>query len=81
MIDVLEYADLIVKLNKWLEAYAKGNSIVSDKVYDEEYKKLKQFERANPSLIEKDSPTQGVNDGHSDGFQKVTHEVPKSYGM
>jgi len=76
MIDFFEYADLINKLNDWAKAYADGNSVVSDVVYDEEYKKLKEFELANPDMIDKDSPTQRVTDLSTDGFKKVTHEIP-----
>jgi DNA ligase (NAD+) len=77
-IDFFEYCELIEKLNEWTEAYEQGNPIVSDVVYDEEYKKLKLFERANPSEIEPNSPTQKVGDATKsvDGFEKVTHDHP-----
>lgn len=76
MIDFFEYSDLCSKLTDWAKEYAKGKPVVSDKVYDDEYKKLKQFERANPSMIDKDSPTQTVVGDSTDGFQKVKHEIP-----
>ena len=76
MIDFFEYADLIAKLNDWAKAYADGSPVVSDVVYDEEYKKLKEFELANPDMIDKESPTQKVTDLKTDGFKKVTHEIP-----
>ena len=60
IIDFFEYCDIIEKLNKWIEAYENGNPIVSDVVYDAEYQKLKQFERANPNEIEPNSPTRKV---------------------
>ena len=75
MIDFFEYADLIPKLNDWTKAYADGNPVVSDVVYDEEYKKLKEFELNNPDMIDKDSPTQKVQDS-SGGFAKVDHTIP-----
>jgi len=76
MIDFFKYADLCVDLTKWAKEYADGNPVVSDKVYDDSYKDLKQFERANPNMIDKDSPTQSVTDSSTPGFQKVTHEIP-----
>jgi len=77
VIDFFEYCDLIVKLNEWTEAYEKGEPVVSDAVYDTEYKKLKHFERTNPNEIEDDSPTRKVGSKASkDGFEKVTHDIP-----
>jgi len=77
MIDFFEYLDLIPKLNEWNKAYADGNPIVSDSVYDGEYKKLKDFEINQPDMIETDSPTQKVDDSvSSGGFAKVDHTIP-----
>lgn len=75
-IDFFEYCDLIDTLNKWNEAYAAGTPVVSDAVYDVEYQKLKQFERANPDQIEPNSPTLKVTSDLNDGFVKVKHEIP-----
>jgi len=75
MIDFFEYSDLITKLNDWNKSYADGKPVVSDAVYDEEYKKLKEFELSNPDMIDSESPTQKVIDS-SEGFAKVEHEVP-----
>lgn len=74
-----EYAELVNKLNEWAALYDAGNSPVSDVVYDEEYKKLKMFERENPTMVIKDSPTQRVMASKSrsdDGFEKVEHRHP-----
>lgn len=77
MLDFFQYSDLCIKVTEWAKAYADGKSPVSDAVYDEEYKKLQLFERANPNEIDKDSPTQKVVSGGSDSyFKKVTHEIP-----
>lgn len=76
MIDFFEYADLVAKLNAWGDAYAKGAPLVSDAVYDTEYKKLKQFELANPDMVDAKSPTQGVASDSVDGFPKFDHEMP-----
>ena len=75
MIDFFEYADLISKLNDWNKAYSDGKPLVSDAVYDTEYRNLKEFELSNPEMIDSDSPTQKVVDGAS-GFAKVDHVVP-----
>lgn len=76
MIDFFEYSDLCVDVTKWAKAYDDGDPIVTDPVYDDAYKKLKQFELANPGMIDKNSPTQGIVAGSTDGFPKRTHEVP-----
>lgn len=78
MIDFFEYSELCEKLTKWAEAYSIGDPLVEDHIYDEEYKKLKQFEKANPDLIEKNSPTQKVIDASpkTSTFQKVEHSAP-----
>jgi len=75
-IDLFEYLDLVVKLNSWGDSYAIGNPVVSDFVYDTEYKKVKQFELLNPDLIDSKSPTKSVASDSVDGFKKVTHDLP-----
>lgn len=75
MIDFFEYADLITQLNDWTKAYSDGKPLVSDVVYDTEYKKIKEFELSNSEMIDGDSPTQKVADSVS-GFAKVEHEIP-----
>ena len=78
MIDFFQYSDLIVTLNRWGEAYAKGDTAnhPTDVVYDTEYKKVKQFELANPDMIDTNSPSQKVASDSVDGFKKVTHDLP-----
>lgn len=73
-IDFFEYCDLIVKLNEWTKAYENSTPVVSDAVYDAEYKKLKQFELEHPTEIEADSPTQNVGSGATG--DKVDHKIP-----
>ena len=75
IIDFFKYAELVETLNDWGKAYAIGNPVVSDFVYDEEYKKLKLFELHNMDMIDKDSPTQKIASDSVDGFQKVAHEI------
>lgn len=78
-IDFFTYCDLIEKLNEWTEAYEKGEPVVSDAVYDEEYKKLKRYERTIPNeevdSIPENSPTQKVGAAGVTGT-KVTHDIP-----
>lgn len=71
-----DYSRLITTLNMWGDKYAKGNPIVSDFVYDEEYKKLKAIELQYPDIIDANSPSQKVASDSSDGFKKVTHNLP-----
>jgi len=74
--DFFDYSDAIPKLNRWAEAYAKGKNIVSDKVYDDLYKAVKEWELDNSDMIDPKSPTQGVIDSSTDGFPKVKHDIP-----
>lgn len=75
IIDYMEYAKLVDVLNQWAKAYAAGESVVSDDVYDKNYLKLKKFEIAKPDFILPNSPTRHVEDG-AVGFKKVAHEIP-----
>lgn len=75
MIDSFEYIEYVQKLNEWNLSYSEGNPLVNDSVYDDEYKKLKEYELSNPDMIESDSPTQKVLDSVS-GFAKVEHAIP-----
>lgn len=75
MVSYMEYASLVETLNQWAEAYAKGEPLVEDNVYDRKYLELKEFEMANPAFILANSPTRHVIDG-AEGFRKVKHEIP-----
>lgn len=75
MLSLNEYASLCETLSGWAKAYAAGNPVVSDEVYDANYVKLKEFEANNPSFILDTSPTRHVEDGAT-GFRKVVHEIP-----
>lgn len=74
--DYFKYCELVDALNEWGEAYEKGTPIVSDNVYDTEYKKVKLFEADNPDLLLENSPTQVTANGSTDGFPKFNHIVP-----
>ncbi|MEI8053193.1 MAG: NAD-dependent DNA ligase LigA [Bacteroidota bacterium] len=56
--------------------YVENDSLISDFEYDSLYKKLEHFEKENPSLITKDSPTQRVGKGLIKDFPKTQHLVP-----
>jgi DNA ligase (NAD+) len=56
--------------------YLENDPLISDYEYDMLYKKLEHFEKENPSLITKDSPTQRVGKGLIKDFPKTQHLVP-----
>lgn len=49
---------------------------ISDAKYDKLFRKLEDFEKANPELITPDSPTQRVGGAALKSFKTVTHKVP-----
>ena len=56
--------------------YLENDPLISDYEYDLLYKKLEHFEKENPSLVTKDSPTQRVGKGLIKDFPKTQHLVP-----
>ena len=56
--------------------YVQTDPLISDAEYDQLYKALENFEKANPSLVTGDSPTQRVGKGLVKDFPKVEHLVP-----
>ncbi len=69
-----EYLENIKTLNKYAYYYyVLDDPITTDEEYDRLYHLAVDFEEKNPSLIQKDSPTQRVGDMVSDGFQKARH--------
>jgi DNA ligase (NAD+) len=56
--------------------YLENDPLISDYEYDMLYKKLEHFEKENPSLVTKDSPTQRVGKGLIKDFPKTQHLVP-----
>lgn len=67
----MEYA--IEQLNKWQDAYDKGQPLVSDKEYDDLYFKLCKYE-ANTGEISPDSPTQKIRYEVVTELKKVSHD-------
>lgn len=68
-----EYQATINLLNKWQDAYDKGQPLVSDKEYDDLYFKLCEYE-ANTGEISPDSPTQKIRYTVVNELKKVKHE-------
>lgn len=66
--NIIHYAD-------W-KYYVQSNPVFSDFEYDALFKKLKEAEEKNPTLITIDSPTQRVAKGLSEKFEKASHLVP-----
>lgn len=56
--------------------YVQNDPLISDAEYDVLYKLLEKFEKEQPSMITKDSPTQRVGSGLANDFSKVEHLVP-----
>ena len=68
-----EYQATIDLLNKWQDAYDKGQPLVSDKEYDDLYFKLCEYE-ANTGEISPNSPTQKIRYTVVNELKKVKHE-------
>lgn len=56
--------------------YVLNDPLISDGEYDQIYKKLEAMEKADPSLITSDSPTQRVGNSLNKDFVTVPHLVP-----
>jgi DNA ligase (NAD+) len=69
-----EKITLIEKLNK--AYYHNDKPLVSDAEYDKIKKDILDFEKKNPGIADKDSPTKKVGFAPSEKFSKVKHLVP-----
>ena len=69
-----EKITLIEKLNK--AYYHNDKPLVSDAEYDKIKKDILDFEKKNPEIVYKDSPTKKVGFAPSEKFSKVKHLVP-----
>ncbi|MGD0615717.1 MAG: hypothetical protein ABSA69_09795, partial [Verrucomicrobiota bacterium] len=56
--------------------YGKGTPEISDREYDQLFKKLQELEKECPELITLESPTQRVGGAPSEKFARVNHLVP-----
>lgn len=75
----MDIQEEILKLRKLIEInsykyYVEDNPELEDWEYDNLFRKLKDLEEKNPSLITPDSPTQRVG-GISEKFEQVPHKI------
>jgi DNA ligase (NAD+) len=56
--------------------YGRGESLVSDKEYDDRYRELADLERLHPEFDSPDSPTKRVGNDLTKEFVKVRHAAP-----
>lgn len=56
--------------------YVENNPLISDGEYDRLFEMLLKFEKENPLLVTKDSPSQRVGSGLIKDFPKTAHLVP-----
>lgn len=82
-LDYFTYSDSIQLLIKWSKAYYKGSATCDDGTivpqdgdFDKLYREVQQFERENPTMVDKESPTHKIITDVQDGFQKVDHKYP-----
>ncbi len=65
----------IIRYNDW-KYYVQDNPILADVEYDQLFALLKSLEKAHPSLVTADSPTQRLASGISNQFSTESHMVP-----
>ena len=76
-----QYKEAVNTLNKWAyHYYTLDDPIATDEEYDSLYFKVVDFEKENPSEIDKNSPTQRVGDQMLEGFEKSSH-IEKMYSL
>ncbi len=69
-----DYLKKIEILKKWAYAYyVLDNPVASDEEYDKLYHEIMDFEKANPSLVDADSPTLRVGGIVRSEFSKAKH--------
>jgi DNA ligase (NAD+) len=56
--------------------YVENQPQITDSQYDKLFSELKELEKANPTLITPDSPTQRVSERPLDDFESVWHSIP-----
>lgn len=72
-----EYLEKVKLANLWMRAYyEKDEPLASDEEYDNLIKELKKFEKENPDLLLKDSPTQKIAPTIQSEFKKNSHLSP-----
>ncbi|MEJ2497228.1 MAG: NAD-dependent DNA ligase LigA, partial [Sulfurovaceae bacterium] len=69
-----QYLEVVKLLNKWAhDYYVLDNPTASDEEYDKLYHEVLDFEEANPSLVDANSPTLRVGGIVRDEFSKARH--------
>ena len=76
MIRYEEYLVDIKYLNEWTKAYDEGHPMVSDKVWDNLYFEIVEYEKFYPHCIQPDSPTQVIHFETVSELKKVKHNHP-----
>lgn len=71
----IEKLRTIIRYHEW-KYYIQNDPVISDREYDQLYKKLEAIENAHPELITPDSPTQRVSDDLTSDFPSVEHLTP-----
>ena len=69
-----ELRDLLHRANH--AYYVDGESLMSDRDFDERLRELIALEEAHPALHDPNSPTQRVGGQPIDGFETVAHTLP-----
>lgn len=76
-----DYKKAVSLLNAWARAYYSTNTLLAtDDEYDKLYKKVREFEEANPELKLSHSPTNRVGNAVSSRFEKARH-LSKMWSM
>lgn len=71
----IEKLKTIIRYHEW-RYYIQNDPVISDREYDQLYKKLEAIENAHPELITPDSPTQRVSNDLTSDFPSVEHLTP-----
>jgi len=72
--DFSEYKSNILTLNRWGKSYyGDGVSVASDDEYDSLFKKIKEFENKNSTMVHSLSPSHRIGHTISDGFKSHKH--------
>ncbi len=71
-----DYLQGVELANEWMRAYYEGDEpLASDEEYDALVRQLRAFERENPSLTDKNSPTQKVAPAVQSELKKIAHSA------
>src|SRR4051812_35477736 len=72
-----EYDDMVELAHQYEHAYwCEDKPIVSDTEFDKLCRAIKDIEKANPSFVRLDSPSQRIGGGCIPGFVTVKHKAP-----